>query len=531
MLDFSSDSARRWVVPLFFGALLALGLVLHPDYGIGWDESTERINGIINAKYVAERLGLGALARQEPNYRVIPALTDAPDADHGVAYQLLLLPLERLLGAHDQRAIYLLRHLVNFLFFVAGAAGLYGLARARFADWRAGLLAASLLVLTPRFFAEAFINYKDVVFASVFTLSILTLWRLLQRPTAVRVLLHAAATAFAIDVRTMGVLLPALTLGFGLLEAWQEPTRRRALLVALVAYFPLMAAFTVVGWPFLWEAPFANFMAAFRSFSRYRSTLHNFYLGELISARQLPWHYAPVWIAVTTPLPFVALALLGLLQAVCGAWHCIRRWAVPPAARFDLLITAWLFGPIISVIIFHSVIYDGWRHLYFVYPPMVLLMVGGFRMLLAVLTRWAPRRAATVAGLLAAGLLLPPMAYLMRAHPQQQLYFSIPNAVAAQQFERDYWGVSYRQGLEWLLQQHASGPLRVSGPHFMPLYNARLLLRPAERERIVLSSPAEAQYLLTTERLSPPSRALPPATTVHRITADGITALRVLRVP
>ncbi|KUG06043.1 glycosyltransferase family 39 protein [Solirubrum puertoriconensis] len=530
MFDLSSDSVRRWVVPLFFGALLALGAALHQDYGIGWDESTERINGIINAKYVAQHLGLGQLAQQEPNYHLVPELAASPDADHGVAYQLLLLALERLCGAHDQRAIYLLRHFVNFLFFVAGAAALYALARRRFSDWRAGLLAAALLVLTPRFFAEAFVNYKDVVFASVFILGVFTLWRMLQRPNIWWVLLHAAASAFAIDVRTMGVLLPALTVGFGLLETWQEPTRRRALLLAVAAYLPLMAAFTVAGWPYLWEAPFANFLLAFRSFSRYRSTLHNFYLGELISARHLPWHYASVWIVVTTPLPFIALALLGLGRTITDTWRSMRQWAVPVATRFDLLVAAWLFGPLLSVIVFRSVIYDGWRHLYFVYPALVLLMAAGFRTLLQALTRWAPRQRATLASLLTAGLLLPPLAYLVRAHPQQQLYFSIPNTFAAGLFERDYWGVSYRQGLEWLLRRYPSGPLRVSGPHFMPLYNARLLLRPAERERVVLSSPAQAKYLLTTERLSPPSLPLPPATPLHQITADGIIALRVLQV-
>jgi hypothetical protein len=75
-------------------------------------------------------------------------------------------------------------------------------------------LGAALLVFSPRIFAEAFHNYKDLVFMNLFAVGAYTLTRLLRRPTAKRAAVHALVTALATDVRIMGLLLPVLTVGF-----------------------------------------------------------------------------------------------------------------------------------------------------------------------------------------------------------------------------------------------------------------------------------------------------------------------------
>ena len=60
------------VVGGFFGLLLLLGIALHRDYGVSWDESENRENGAVNLKYVAQRLA-PQLARQRSSYATIPA--------------------------------------------------------------------------------------------------------------------------------------------------------------------------------------------------------------------------------------------------------------------------------------------------------------------------------------------------------------------------------------------------------------------------------------------------------------------------
>jgi 4-amino-4-deoxy-L-arabinose transferase-like glycosyltransferase len=525
--------SHRWLVGTFFGLLTLLGLGLYRDYGIGWDEQVDRLNGIINAKYVALQLA-PELARRQPTFAEIPDMRDNQDTDHGVFYQLPLVVLEKVVGAEDTRDIYFLRHLVIWLTCVAGTWVVYRLGAWRFGSWRWGLVTASLLVLSPRLFAESFYNYKDPVFMGFFALGMYTLVRWLRHPSWQRALLHALATGAAIDIRTMGVLLVPLTIGFAALELWYRPQERRHFLLSFLPYLVLTAAVVVAGWPYLWENPVGHFLEAFQSFSRYRTDMLTQYLGREISVRELPWHYAPVWVFVTTPVAYSVLFLVGL-GAIGYAVRRPMQWLAAAPNRLDLLLLAWCLGPVLAIIALHSVLYDGWRHLYFIYPAFLLLAVRGLR---ALWQRWqqAPRPLGRALGWAGAGLLglslLHTAGRMVLDHPYQNVYFSVPPvAVTGPLFERDYWALSGREGLEWILAHDAAAQVAVStDPRTrLLLHNAELLLPPTERARVQMVSPEHAQYFLTTYRWHP-RPYLAYGQPVYQRQVNGLTILSVFRI-
>lgn len=531
------------MVGVFFGLLAVLGVALHRDYGMGWDEPAERLNAFVSAKYVALKLA-PELARRQPRLADIPDLRQHRDADHGVLFMLPWVGLEALRPGPDPAEWAYRRHLAGFLLFVAGAWGVYRLGRARLGSWRWGLVGAGLLVLSPRIFAEAFYNYKDIVFLSLFALAVLTLTRLLRRPTAGRALLHALATAAAVDVRTMGVLLPVLTLGFGALEMWARPVRRRGLTAMLALYLPAAAALVVLGWPYLWENPGAYFTAAISSFGHYAKPLEVFYLGHFVSIQALPWHYAPVWLLITTPLPYVLLFAVGLVGVGRGLLKTgVGRWLRRTASRRDLLVLAWFFGPLLGVMVLHSAIYDGWRHLYFVYPAFVLLVVQGLRQLWqawqqrSASLRWRSAPAAAGVALLLLALGTAQVAWRMATeHPFQYAYFSfLPGRVVEQNFERDYWGLSVKQGLQWVLAHDARPAVLVSMDRRTEMtlrINAKMLPPPARaRLRIVPPDSAAGGYFLSVHRWHPGAYPAGVGRPVHVIRVGGAVILTVLRRP
>ena len=75
------------------------------DYGISWDGPAQRILAEQNVAYV-----MG-----DPD-----ALPTDHDRFYGIAFELPLLLVERVLGLDDSRDIYLTRHLITHLFFIAG---------------------------------------------------------------------------------------------------------------------------------------------------------------------------------------------------------------------------------------------------------------------------------------------------------------------------------------------------------------------------------------------------------------------------
>ncbi|WP_210114494.1 ArnT family glycosyltransferase [Hymenobacter elongatus] len=531
---FLPDSLRQPLVLGFFALLTVLGLALHRDYGLPWDEQLDRLNGIIGVKYVALRVA-PELARRQASFAQIPDMHDNDDADHGVIFQMPLVVLEKLTGAEDPRDVYFMRHLVTFLTFVAGVYAFYRLAKQRFRHWPLALLGSALLVLSPRMFAEAFYNYKDLVFLAFFTLGIYTLTRLLRRPSGRTALLHAVATGLAIDVRTMGVLLLGFTAIFLGLEMLYRPALRRSMLVAAAVYLPVTAAVVVLGWPYLWENPVANFLAAFQSFSRYRSDMLVQYWGQQLSVRALPWHYAPVWLLITTPVAYTLLFLTGAGTLAWAAAQQPRAWLRTRSGRQDLLYLTWFFAPLGAIIVLHSVLYDGWRHLYFIYPAFLLLALRGvaaaYRLVhFPTAGRWL---GAGVLGMLAAGMLHA--AYrIARDHPYQNVYFSaLPGAAAERLFERDYWGLAGRRGLEWILAYDTSAHVTVGTDARvgLVLHNNRLLLPPTERARLVFTTASQARYFLTTYRWHPEPYPADYGPEVYCIRVNGLKILSVFRRP
>jgi hypothetical protein len=529
---------RCLVVGLFFGLLILTGVLLHRDYSVSIDEPRHHLNGMVSIKYVSELL-LPELAQRQPGSQLIPALKGYSENDHGVAFEVPMALLNFVLTHGDPQASYWLRHLCIFLVFVIGVYALFGLATMRFQSWRWGLLAAVVLVLSPRFFAEAFYNAQDIVFMALFTLSMYTLARLLQRPTNLRALLHALATALSIDVRIPGIMLVAFTLGmigveFLRLSASERISKQRLIKVTLL-FLVVTPVFVVVGWPALWESPLTNFWAALQSMSHFSWKSKVFYFGKFLSGTQIPWHYIPVWIIITTPLPYLLAAALGVVDEVRNWWAQPTKQLQTLQQRLGLLFILWLFGPILLIIVLHSVIYNGWRHLYFIYPALVLLAVQGVRYLVWY-SRQSRGRWRLAYGILLLGSLEVghTVVRMVREHPHQQVYFSfLPANKVVRLFDRDYWGLSYREGLEWILAHDTSPKVTYCGDPWL-LYCGALLLPPEQKDRLLYvwnANDPKARYFLTNYRLHNYPHSYPDSVglgrEVHTIRAENIPILSV----
>lgn len=331
----------------------------------------------------------------------------------------------------------------------------------------------------PRIFADAFYNLKDLGFLSCWLLALHFALRLARSPRVPTALAAGAAAALAVDVRVAGLLLAAFTLATGVRPgAWLRGPGARA-----VAYAASLAAVMIALWPRLWRNPALELWRALENNRRFLYNSAVWYLGRSVRAHELPWHYLPVWIAVTVPLATLVLAPAGLFAALCDPRATLRA-AVPADAAFLALPAA----PLAAVVIFHSPIYDGWRHLYFVAPSIAWFAVAGFARLgspesAADGGAWR-RRLAT--GALALSL-APVAVWMVRHHPYQNLYFNRiagPDAAAAKaRFDYDYHGLAYREAYERLLRRDSAPSIRVAPANDAAEFTVKML-PPADRTRL-----------------------------------------------
>ena len=162
----------------------------------------------------------------------------------------------------DKKNVFMFRHLLTFLVALAGIYAVQRMAERRFSDWRIGLLAALFLVLTPRLFAKSFYNSKDVVFMAFFAIAMNTTIAFVLKPRLKIAFLHALASAVAIDVRIVAIILPAATVAILIVRLLKRelpiPVTCRALTVYLGAACILVTAM----WPWLWSDPIHNFRSS-----------------------------------------------------------------------------------------------------------------------------------------------------------------------------------------------------------------------------------------------------------------------------
>ncbi len=483
----------------FFVLCLAVGWAAHGDYGVSADEPAMLSFGqdtILHLFYGA------------------PAPTQSDWNFHGPAVQALLAFINDQFAFKYLRDVWLLRHFLTFVLFLCGVGAFAALAgRLTGSMWWA-LLGAVWLLATPRVFVHAFVNPKDIPALTTFTIAVLTLVRLLERPTAGRIITHAIFCGLAISLRPFALLLPMLTVLC--LLAYDRSQWKHGMWT-----LGATALCTVAVWPMLWRHPVAGLWGALTdNTSRAAQT---FYFGQLTN--HLPWHYVPVWMGITIPLLYTGLFVIGTVVTV----HACARHPIAALRQQTLpaLALLWFFVPLLAQIVGHIGIFDEWRHLLFLYPAFLLLaLIGALWLYHHVGTRWH----AAFATLLCIGT-LSPMAWMLRHRGLQQMYMSVPSSWVVGQFEGDYWGLSYKQGLEWVLVNDDRASLSVYGVNRTILDSAQLLPG-AARDRLALTGDAgDADYILDTYRWSNYAPVLPDDRLVHAITVDGLPALGIYRGP
>ncbi len=477
----------RRLVGIFFAAYLAAGLVLAADYGISWDEQTNREFGHRSLDLVASTVSPGESAEE--------GAAPASVVEYGPAFEILLAAVERAHGSGDEREIFVLRHRATFIAFWSGIVAFYFVLRRALGDGWLALLGSIALALVPRLFADSFYNSKDAVLAALFAIAMLTGLRFHERPSTGRALVHALVCGIAIDVRLVSLLLPALTLAMFAAEATSRRREgaNRDLVRAALVFAAALAAFVLLFWPQIRQAPLREITDAIGRVSEARQLDNAFalYDGSFVPVADLPWHYLPTWIGLTMPPWLLALAFVGV---VACTWRLARFGPLHPEGRPAFLLLLLVVVPLGAAMALRPVLYDGWRHFYFVTPALVGL---GFVAVRDLARR--PGWRAPLLGFVVVGLVTSAFA-VARHHPHQQVYFNVfaPDEVH-RFYEVDYWGLSYRDGLEEILRRDRSPSIPVAVADLPGLLNAMILPR-RERERIRFVPIREARYFVSNHR-------------------------------
>ncbi len=475
--------APHWGALLALALFLAAGLAVLDDYGVNLDEPAQRGHAV------------ATLAHLQGD-------ADALDSRghnkfYGMAFELPLLLVERAFGLQDIREIYLSRHLITHLFFLTGGLFAYLLARRLLVNRLLALFAMLIFLLHPRLYANSLPGSIDISFLALFIVALYLAHRAFRRDSISAFVLLGAGVGALINLRIMGVVLlaaiptmRALDLAFA--QGWAE--RKRVILTT--GAFALAGGLTVyVLLPYLWGDLAGRSVEWWTTLSDHPNNAHQLFRGAVYESTRFPADYIPVWFSITSP-PFALL--LGVIGAAAVIAGCVRT---PIQAlrntrmRFDLLLIGCIAVSVSAVILLDLNVYDGWRHMRYLWAPFSLLAVFGLRWLVSMLSQ--ARLRAAVHGAAGAGLIAT-LVSMALIHPNQQVSFNFfvdrtTLEHLGSQYLMDYWKGTSRQAFEWLLDRNASSPVKVNQSDFdtMVRHNAGILPK-ADRDRVLTAPDADA---------------------------------------
>jgi len=485
-----------------------------------------RSQGIYYDEYAQHRYGEAILEWYRSGFADTTFVELANLQLYGGAVELGLAAAVRVVAADP----YLVRHALVACLALAALWGIFRLGSAIGSVWL-GLIAMCLLATSPRFTGHALFNSKDIPLATFYVWTLVLAVRDVQRPVGTslaRVLPLGFMLGLLIGTRVgAGIIILALFVAY--LMRWWQVGHDRTTLVFLAARLSaaLLLAWGVMlsAWPWALQRPLTNPLLALMASSRFPWRHDQLFEGRFVSSLSLPLDYVPVWLARTLS----EVTLLGLALALVFAVSRVRRGGEWRPELVAVVVAGVL--PLVYVLATRAALYDETRHLLFLQPLIALAAAAGLIGTVSAVDRRSRRFAVAVAGLVALGLAMP-VWDSARLAPYQYVYFNRVSgglAAAAGSFELDYWGLSYREGVERLAALGLSADTRLAScSHPMSTYHF------AQRDfeyvgSLTFGTRGEADYLLFT---APHDCGREPLSGERApiVTRDGVPLLYLVKV-
>jgi hypothetical protein len=375
------------------------------------------------------------------------------------------------------------------------------------------LIAKNLAGISADMYAQRyfliFMDVRAIYFLLSTALLIFTWYRL--HPKLLALLLLALPPAIALGLATSTRVFGPFA---GVIVAFFLVYRQRQHALPILGMYAVIAMITsYLTWPYLWMNPIGHYFQSLGEMSLYPWRGATLFNGVGHASTELPFSYLPVLFAIQLTEPVWLLFFAGLVAAFLGTEK--HRGLI-------LLTLLWFVVPFIALVVFRVALYDNFRQILFILPPVFLL--GGVAIQKLKDMNWQIA-VITIC-------LIPSALGILSLHPYQYIYYnSFIGGVegAYKRFELDYWATSYREAAEYVNSVASpNAAIWVEGPAQLFEEFARGDLKTYswhEEDR------AESyEYVVSLTRYDLDKKSFPDAEVVYEI-AYGKAVLTVVKKP
>ena len=481
------DRYFKVAVIIIFIVIGIIGFYAVSDSAIHVDDPAQWRHSRVAWKYINEHI----FNRHIPELDASPNLNEYNRKNYGTAIQMPMAFVEDLFNYQlSMVKVYKMRYAFVFMYYFISLICFYFLCKRLFsANMKTenslrflAICGVMMLFLFPRFFAGSVGDVKNLSFVSFFIIALFFMVKFLQEHRGIiPCIFFCIFSAIATNVRMAGLLLIAAILVFMIIEDIftlknlipKSENRKLNNLSFIFPYILILVVFTLLFYfitPAMWNNPLEQLNLMLTKSVDYdiwdRDMVFN---GHLITRNEIPWYYLPIWMGITIPVYILFFFVVGIVALIVGLYKGKLEFFIRDRLLWMLLFLFLI--PTIMVMSGLVGIYMGWRHVYFLFVPLVLISLYGVIKLHEVLQRnqMRVRTNLAVPMIIAAGLLGSAF-HLGINHPYQGTLFNAIGTPVGKYFDRSDNNVrfqGYLTCLEYLLENYPDQDLSIESAQYM----------------------------------------------------------------
>ena len=482
---------KDYLVPsTIFLIFFVIGIECYQDYGISIDENYHRESGKLYYLFL-KGIFLSSDLIQKVSIEDIKIAADSDAAFMmPVIFDVITEFFADILNLKDTQEIFFLRHLFNFIFFLIGCYFFYLIILKIFNKQIYAYLGLLFLFFYPRIFGESFYNNKDIIFLSSSIFLIFFSLKFLEKQSFFTAFTFGIFSALAFDIRVMASLLIFAVYFMFLLKILDNKNFISKNYKYLITSVLTTIFFIFVFWPYLWIDPINNLLNFFHVIKVGTPAIHNYYLGEYYYSKNVPWHFDIVWVLITIPLSVTIFFIIGFSKTLLNGLNVFltsdsknhKFWNSKQEMYNYFFLLVFLI--VLFAQIKFAVSYDAWRHLYFLYPIIVLFFLNG---IFYIVSNLKNKKLINFLYILVLTEMLFLIHWNFKNHPHQYVFFNpFFKSFTSGKFELDYWGLSNRSSLEFIANHSKKDKNKVATISFTSLENSLLILDVKTRNKILI---------------------------------------------
>jgi len=484
---------------IFFAVIFSIGLISFRDFNLYGDEPVHQWIGSIYYAHVKE-----LIFNFNPNNQHIDEIKNLSNHEHffiwikyGIFFDVIIGFFTDIFKIKTTKALFELRHFVNFSFFFISLIFFFKIINIRFNNFYLSILSVVLLFFSPRIFAASFYDSKNLLFLSLSIIHVYFALKFINKQNIYNLILFSLSSGILLNIRVMGLISILLTFSIILFEVLEKENQLIDRLKKIFFATFLTLFITILFFPYLWIDPIKNFFLLI-DFSKELYLFPNLYLGATILSNQIPWHYLFVWISITVPTSILFLSIFGLIAIFFKIFKNVLQidknnelW-FSKSERSDFFIFFLFVIPVLAALTYGQN-FDGWTHLYYLYPFMIYYAVYildffktlNYKLFLIIIFFTTVNIVININ-------------WIIKYHPHQYVYFNYLGKKINKKFDLDLRSLSIRSSLEYILKNNKELELiKVAGLGNTWIKGSFSILDDKSKKKLMFAEPKEADYLIT----------------------------------